>query len=246
MEFQDHFSRQAELYAKSRPDYPDELFYFLSSVVSSHETCWDCATGNGQAAVSLAKYFNRVIATDGSESQIRNARPSLKVEYRVAIAELCGLEDHSVDLITVATAAHWLQHDLFYEEVKRVSKSDALLAVWTYSEATIQGDIDELMRWFMYDLLEPYWPAGREYVRGQYKNLPFPFPEIATPDFFCRREWTKEQWLNYVRSWSAYNEYVVLQKSDPIDELLPRLEPLWNDIDVKMVVWRLHLRCGRL
>ncbi|HEY2140100.1 MAG TPA: hypothetical protein VGH00_08465, partial [Chthoniobacterales bacterium] len=64
MEFKDHFSKQAEGYAKFRPRYPQELFRYLATIAPRRELAWDCATGNGQAAVELAEVFDRVIATD--------------------------------------------------------------------------------------------------------------------------------------------------------------------------------------
>ena len=83
MNFQDHFSRQSEIYLKARPTYPDELFEYLASISPSKELCWDCATGNGQAAVSLSKYFKKIIATDGSETQIQHAIVAENIEYRI-------------------------------------------------------------------------------------------------------------------------------------------------------------------
>ena len=105
--FNDHFSRQAADYAKFRPRYPEQLFRWLESIAPSNELAWDCATGNGQAAVELAKVFARVIATDGSEKQVANAERHPRIEYRVATAEDSGLESSSVDLITVAQALHY-------------------------------------------------------------------------------------------------------------------------------------------
>src|SRR5690242_13549458 len=89
--FKDHFSKQAADYAKFRPRCPSELFEHLGSVAPSRTLAWDCATGNGQAAVELAGVFNRVIATDASEQQIANAQPDARVEYRVAPPENSGL-----------------------------------------------------------------------------------------------------------------------------------------------------------
>src|SRR5580693_4095981 len=103
MEFKDYFSVQSDVYLKSRPSYPDELFQFLSTLVPIHSLAWDCATGNGQAAVSLAKYFKQVIATDASEHQIKNAIQDEKVEYYVALADNSGIESGAVDLVTIAT-----------------------------------------------------------------------------------------------------------------------------------------------
>lgn len=246
MDFQDHFSKQSDIYLKARPTYPDELFRFLSSVSPSTSLCWDCATGNGQAAVSLSQYFDCIIATDASAQQLSNAIQVAKVEYRLAAAEHSGIENASVDLITVATAAHWFKHDLFYAEVNRVIKPRGVLAMWTYGEAVISKEIDELMNWFMYDYLYDYWPDARWYVRDKYATLPFPFEAMNTPAFSCKMVWQKEQWLNYIRSWSAYNSYVSKNGSDPLNKLLPRLAELWNETEQKHVEWPLHLKCAQL
>jgi len=246
MNFKDHFSRQADIYLKARPTYPDELFEFLASISPAKELCWDCATGNGQAAVSLAKHFKKVIATDGSEKQIANAIAKENIKYHVVTAEESGLENHSADLISAATAVHWFNHNLFYKEAVRVAKPNGVLAVWTYSSATINAEIDEVMEWFAYTYLYDYWPDGRWYVRNQYKTLPFPFEEMKAPDFFCHMNWNKEQWLNYLRSWSSYNNYIAKHNSDPIEILLPKLNPLWNDTEIREVKWPLHLKCSVL
>src|SRR5574341_2011719 len=105
------YSPFARQYAESRPKYPAELFSYLAALVDRHHLAWDCATGNGQAALDLVKHFERVIATDVSAEQIRHAVPHPQIEYRVARAEQSGLEDQSVDLVTVASALHWFDLD---------------------------------------------------------------------------------------------------------------------------------------
>lgn len=246
MSFQDHFSRQSAMYLKARPTYPDELFTYLTEISPARDLCWDCATGNGQAAISIAQHFKKVIATDGSAQQIEKGIKRDNIDYRVATAEESGLPDNSVDLITVATAAHWFDHDKFYTEAKRVAKPDGILAVWAYSEAIISTEINELMEWFMYDFLQDYWPPGRWYVRNSYETLPFPFEPINTPAFFCNMDWSREQWLNYVQSWSSYTNYVAAHNTDPLNLLLPKLALLWGADEVKHITWKLHLKCTRL
>lgn len=81
MSFLDLFSDKADLYASARPVYPDELFEFVASVAPSTEQAWDCGTGNGQAAVSLARHFKAVAATDPSAQQIANTILSEGVHY---------------------------------------------------------------------------------------------------------------------------------------------------------------------
>ena len=70
----DHFSGHAACYQQFRPKYPDALFAYLASLCPGHGLAWDCATGNGQAAVALARYFSDVIATDLSAEQIEQAQ----------------------------------------------------------------------------------------------------------------------------------------------------------------------------
>jgi hypothetical protein len=67
------FATEAAQYAHLRPTYPESLFTFLSRTVASREVAWDCATGNGQAATHLARYFGGVVATDESAEMIAQA-----------------------------------------------------------------------------------------------------------------------------------------------------------------------------
>jgi hypothetical protein len=55
--------------------FPGPLFAYLASLASAHDLAWDCATGNGQAALGLTPHFDAVVATDASQEQIARARP---------------------------------------------------------------------------------------------------------------------------------------------------------------------------
>src|SRR2546425_12438037 len=114
--FHDHFSSVATRYADFRPHYPAALFDYLATLVPRDSLVWDCAAGNGQAAVDLAARFDRVIATDASREQIASATPHPNVEFRVAPADESGLPDVSVGLLTVAQALHWFDLERFYAE----------------------------------------------------------------------------------------------------------------------------------
>src|SRR5919112_4519642 len=105
----DHFSSASREYSFSRPIYPDALYRFLSDITPTKDLAWDCATGNGQAAIGLCKYFKKVIASDASNNQIDNRFERENILYQVFPAEgaVGNLSDDSVDLITVAMAAHW-------------------------------------------------------------------------------------------------------------------------------------------
>lgn len=246
MSFNDHFSKQTDVYLKARPTYPDAMFDYLAAQAPGKKLCWDCGTGNGQAAISLAQRFEKVYATDASPQQISNAIPRNNIEYRAVPAEDSRLPAGSADLITVATAAHWFNLDLFYKEAERVAAPGAVLAIWTYSSATISNDIDPIMEWFAYDLLHDYWPDGRWYVRNRYQTLPFPYTPLQTPGFTCNMRWNLGQWLNYLRSWSSYNRYLAQHGTDPLQVLMPKLKPFWADNEIREVIWPLHLKCSVL
>jgi hypothetical protein len=112
----DLFSAQSKEYASSRPTYPRGLFHFIVGLVDEKNLAWDCATGNGQAAVILADYFKEVVASDISVRQLENAQQKSNIVYQLFHAESTPLEDNSVDLITVAHAVDDVTHKL-YEDI---------------------------------------------------------------------------------------------------------------------------------
>lgn len=65
----DNFSNQFEIYKNYRPIYPDKLYDAILPFVKEKEQCWDCGTGNGQVALKLSNYFNKVYAKDISEKR---------------------------------------------------------------------------------------------------------------------------------------------------------------------------------
>ncbi len=126
----DLFSAQSKQYASFRPTYPKELYDFILSHVKNRSIAWDCGCGNGQVANDLSPYFEKIFATDLSAKQIENAVAAPNIKYFISKAEQTSFPDKSFDVITVGQAIHWFDFPAFYNEVKRVSKPDAVLAVW--------------------------------------------------------------------------------------------------------------------
>lgn len=246
MEFKDHFSVQSDTYAKSRPHYPDELFQFLSSIVHARNLAWDCATGNGQAAVSLAKYFERVIATDGSEQQLKNAVPNEKITYYKALADDSGIETGTVDIVTIAAALHWMDFDKFYKEVKRVLKTGGIFAGWTYCDCHISDAIDPIIQHFSRVTMARYWPPERVYVSNYYKDIPLPFETIEAPSFKASVSANFDFLIGYLNSWSSTQNYITKKGENPVNLIRKSLENAWGDIAEKMLItWDIALKVGR-
>ena len=244
--FKDHFSSASDQYAAYRPDYPAALFAWLASQCAERSTAWDCATGSGQAALGLARHFHQVIATDASTEQVRHAMAHPAIDYRVAPAEASGLADHSIDLITVAQAAHWFDLPRFYTEVSRVLKPGGMIALWGYGRMVLPGEMDAPFLRFQNETVGPYWPPERALIDNAYRSLNFPFNEIQAPVFYIEAEWTLAQLMAYLSTWSAVKRYQSECGNNPLPTLMTELQPLWGNPDVvRQLQWPLFLRVGR-
>lgn len=246
MAFSDHFSGFAASYAAHRPRYPAALFELASGLPEERRLAWDCGTGNGQAALGLAPHFERVIATDASETQLSHATPDPKVEYRVAPAEASGLPGGAIDLVTVAAALHWFHLDGFYREAGRVLAPGGALLVWTYNHVEVDAAVDRAVRRLVEEVLAPYWPAGRQWVNESYRTLPFPFREIALPPMEIVEHWNLAQFLGYLHTWSAVGHYRRATGREPGEAIAEELAAAWGDPEaVRRLRWPLFCRAGR-
>jgi SAM-dependent methyltransferase len=245
--FKDHFSGHAADYAKFRPNYPPELFDYLASISPERELAWDCATGNGQAAVGLAEHFVRVTATDASAQQIESAQPHPRISYRVAPAEASGIDSDSVDLILVAQALHWFDMDRFFTEAKRVLREKGKLAVSNYLHLRINPEIDAIVSRFYREITGPYWPPERDLVETNFESIHFPFLELPSHQFEMRQQWNLAQLTGYLRTWSATKKFIAACGFDPVDSLMQELGNVWHDREhARQVTWPLKLRTFRV
>jgi SAM-dependent methyltransferase len=208
---------------------------------------WDCATGNGQAAVGLAEQFKHVIATDASEAQLSNAQARPGIEYRHAPAEASGISEHSVDLVTVAQALHWLNIDRFYEEARRVLKPLGIVAVWSYELFDIDPVMDPITARFYTETVGPFWPPERKLVEEGYSTISFPFEELVHPQFRMSREMSFPELLGYIMTWSATQRFIKYHGVNPTEELARELAPLWGDPETRReIVWPLTVKVGKV
>lgn len=246
LSFEDHFSKHSQTYAQYRPQYPEEIYAYLASIAPGRSLAWDCGTGNGQAAIGLAKYFDKVYATDASAEQILHAYTHPNVEYRVEPAEHVSLHDSSVDLVTVAVAIHWFNFDEFYGEVRRVLKPTGILAAWTYNSVEVIPEIDLVVKRYSDEILRGYWPDRIRLLEGGYKTIPFPFDEILPPSFAMQAEWTLDQFAGFLNSWSATQRYREQNGHHPLESIWSELSSAWgNENDQRLIRWPLHFRIGK-
>jgi ubiquinone/menaquinone biosynthesis C-methylase UbiE len=241
----DNFSKQADIYAKYRPQYPQQLFDFILQQTDKKQNAWDCATGNGQSAKVLAKYFEKVFATDISQKQIDNAVQANNIYYSVQPAEKTNFADNTFDLITVSQALHWFEFNSFYKEVRRIAKAGSLFAGWSYSLLHISTEIDKLIRSFYTEIIGPYWDAERKYVDQEYKTIPFPFNEIAAPHFRMEYYWTIKELEGYFNTWSALQKFIAANDYNPVPDVINQIKPHWANEKMK-ISFPLNIRMGSI
>eukprot|EP00245_Coleochaete_scutata_P007814 TRINITY_DN23584_c0_g1_i1.p1 TRINITY_DN23584_c0_g1~~TRINITY_DN23584_c0_g1_i1.p1 ORF type:complete len:267 (-),score=59.44 TRINITY_DN23584_c0_g1_i1:235-1035(-) len=254
----DLFSKQSSLYAKFRPKYPEDLFQYFASLTPNHMLAWDVGTGNGQAAVELAKHYEIVVATDTSAAQLALAPQLPNVTYAVTpqimtadeVVKLVGTPG-SVDLITVAQAVHWFEFESFYSHVRMLlRKPGGVFAAWTYGLPEISSDVDSVMQKF-YKTTHAFFEPQRKYIDEKYETLPFyldPLPphegtyEYETPAI---NKMTCEDFLGYLESWSAVN--TAREKGEDIldEKVKAEFRKAWGDpAEVKDVKNWLYMRVG--
>ncbi|MBT7071499.1 MAG: class I SAM-dependent methyltransferase [Anaerolineae bacterium] len=236
MEHHKLFNEKSALYAKVRPQYPQELFKFLVSLCDERKRAWDVACGNGQAAVDLAMYFAEVHATDVSEQQIAHAIPNPRVRYSVQPAEKTNFAENQFDLVGVAQALHWFDHDLFWDEVKRVLNPDGIFAAWGYSWFSIESKIDQAIKENFLDVIEPYWATQNTLLWNGYRDVLFPFERIDIPKIEMKMEWDLDQLFEYLQSWSAARRCIEEQGEGFILHAYDKVKSAWGDTDQKKTV----------
>lgn len=246
MPFRDYFSDHSTLYASARPTYPDELFSFVASIAPAHERVWDCATGNGQAAIGLARHFADVEATDASEDQIARAKPCTGVRYSVQAAEQSAFPARSFDAVCVASALHWFDYSRFYPEVKRVLKPGGAFVAWGYDHLRVSPSFDEQFERSIGSVIAPYWPPRKQLLRDGYRDVPFPFERVQPPELKMRVEWSFAELMAFVLSWSGTQRCIAVQGEEFFNAAADALAPLWGDPEeIRECAMELFILAGR-
>lgn len=240
------YSQLARTYARYRPRYPLALFSYLALLCPQTALAWDAATGSGQAALGLAARFKKVVATDASAAQLEKAEPHPRVRYRQAPAEQSGLDARSVDLVTVAQAAHWFDLPAFYTEAHRVLRPEGVLAVWTYHLPSTTPRVDAVVRWYFYELLGPHLPRELAHVDSDYRTLPFPKVELEAQRFESTTRGTLFDMLGFLGSFGASVMFERAEGYNPVNAIRSELGLAWGSPERRLRwQWRFSVRSAR-
>ena len=245
MAFADHFSNVAAKYAAYRPRYPEALVDLLAAESPAHTLAWDAGCGNGQLSVPLAARFDRVIATEPAQAQLDAAERRPNIDYRCEPAEQSSLAAGCADLAVAAQAAHWFDWPRYVAEVGRVARPGALVALVSYGILNVAGDAGRLIAHYYRDVVGPYWPPGREHVENGYRDLAWPWPTVEAPAIDMTAEWTRDELVGYMTTWSATVKLVDTVGPDPVTRFRDELAVAWPDEERRTVTWPLAIRLAR-
>lgn len=210
----DLFSDNSSDYKKFRPNYPPELYERIFERVVSFNNSLDVATGNGQVAIELSEKFKNVFAIDISKNQLESAYQKENIYYSMQKAEATNLPNKFFDLITIAQAFHWLDHNAFFSEVRRISSLNCLLACWCYNKPKANFQVIQ----DFYDELETYWEPERKFIDNMYEGIEIPIESKLDFTFENTILWTREHFLGYLSTWSSVKKYIDINKSSPFDK----------------------------
>ncbi len=133
------FNALAEQYNAYRPHYPAEALLFLVTLGELEGTSdvADIGTGTGRIALELAKYVRLVYAVDTASVMLDQLQISAEEEGRSNIrtieapGEATGLQNESLDLVTLAQAFHWMDKPSALKEAWRILKpGKSLVLLW--------------------------------------------------------------------------------------------------------------------
>jgi len=120
------------------------------------------------------------------------------------------------------------------------------LAVWCYGLMVTDKNVDPLFMNFYENVVGEYWPNERIHIENGYQDLAFPFDKINCPDISIEVNWSLDEYLGYLGTWSATTRYIQNNDHDPVSLWRPEFAEAWGNDDFKTISWPLTLIVGRM
>jgi SAM-dependent methyltransferase len=245
------FDSVADLYDDVRPHYPDELYDAIAAVgaIDSADVL-DLAAGTGIATRALSSRGARVTALEPGEPMLRRLRArSPAVPGVIAQAEQIPFRDSAFDLITCATAWHWLDAAETLAELRRVLRPGGHLALW-WANNRWDDSIDwEAAQSAVYERWETEHgsrPGGGAYIGVLPRDAAADLRDrgwdvVVETEFLWTRDRSRE---DRIRAIATHSDVIALddRKQQFLDEIAEALAPwpvvterLWGPLVVARI-----------
>jgi SAM-dependent methyltransferase len=156
------FDGVAELYAASRPTYPEELIDALIAMtgIRAASKILEIGSGTGKATLLFARRGFSIQCVEPGRSLVAVARRTLKrypqVEFETVTFEQWHERPGEFDLVMSAQAFHWIPKPLGYAKAARALKAEGYLALfWNMSPDPTDAIFLDLRK--VYEECVPEW-----------------------------------------------------------------------------------------
>jgi SAM-dependent methyltransferase len=146
------FGAGADVYERARPSYPAEAVEWLAdrTGLGPGRTVVDVGAGTGKLTRLLPATGARVLAVEPvAEMRAKLIQAAPSVEAIDGTAEELPLADGSADVVVVATAFHWFDHERALPEIHRVLRPEGwLVLVWNMRDLDdpVQAAVEAILR----------------------------------------------------------------------------------------------------
>lgn len=207
------FNRNATLYDRARPSYPEELFDDLVRLSGvEHGRILEIGPGTGQATLPLARRGFSILGLELGKRMAELARGKLRgfpnVEIRNVAFEDWTPEPEAFDIVLAATAFHWIPPDIGWPRCSKVLKPGGHLALlWNFPDLPDTQVYREL-RAVYHELMprrgDPRPPKER--VERQKKKIVSSgrFGPVLVRCYPWHREYTTQEYINQLRTQSDH------------------------------------------
>lgn len=236
LQHRNRFGLLAKDYGKHRRGYPDSVYAAIREHLPTREIdALDVGCGTGIVTYEFATFCRNVTGADKEEEMIAEAKlhaPS-NCHFLVSPAETLPFPNGSFDLITVAQAFHWFDHEKTLTEFHRVIRSDSLIVI--FRKRSIDG---------VRILADFVWPVLGRYVdRNKLQKNQNDFSVLRTAGFAScdvinipyEEFYTSDEYLGFLRSHSVYNLVPENKREAYLDDMRKEIE---NHLEESNVVIR--------
>jgi SAM-dependent methyltransferase len=182
------FDRVAELYERTRPEYPVAAIEWMVEQlgIDGRSTVLDLAAGTGKLTRALVPLAGRVIAVEPGPAMLAElVRAVPEAEAILGAAEAIPLADDAVDAVACGQSFHWFRADEALPEIRRVLRGGGGLGlIWNlrHPDDEFQQEVSVF--------LEPFVPSGRTPVPTSVAGLidETPFGDVTSKAFSFEHE----------------------------------------------------------
>jgi SAM-dependent methyltransferase len=175
------YRSSAGVYARSRPDYPEDLLAWLGRALGlgPGRTCLDLGAGTGKFTRLLVRTGAEVTAVEpvaAMRDQLRAALPGLRVLE--GAAQALPLDAGSVDAVACGQSFHWFAGPEALAEIHRVLRPGGRLGlVWNVRDESVDW-VAELTA-----ILAPYEGDTPRFRTGLWRQAVADAPFTALEEF---------------------------------------------------------------